>query len=485
MIKEVLQLEKVTVNHYLDEVNLSVKEGEIVGIIPINNLGLDQLKKIICDGYPLHYGFVTFNGTRVNDYLTSNPKRNNVLIIGIETTLINSLTVYENLFVIRKGFSQHIINKHLLIEQTKRLFESVDIDINPEEKVENLSQHEKVAIELIKAKIDYAKLVIIDYISSFLLSDEIIKLHKLIKRMSDDGISFLYICNHHQEAFLICDRCYLLKEGRMIKNLLPNEMSDDVMKHFSYLFENNMATEERRELYTTSPTPLKGCIIKDITYKTLKGLTIEINRQETVVLLDSDNSIIESLITLLKYNDEPNRGYIALNNLPIDKNDRRVAIIDTSYPANSLFLSMSAMDNILFCSDHKLKKVWINKKIQKSIASSLEKKLGSIINKKDLYSLEDDQLFEILLQKLLLQKPDLIVMVQPFISLDMYQRLNNIKGLDLLKKNGSAILLLTLTLSDTLQVANRLLVGEKGKITKEYDRSEFSSIAYLHGSVNN
>lgn len=484
MKKEILQLEKVTVNHYLDNINFYVKEGEIVGVIPINNLGLDQMKKIICDGYPLHYGFVTFNGSKVNDYLTANPKGNNVLLIERESTLIDSLSVYENLFVIRKGFTQHIINKKLLIQQTKIMLESVDLDIKPETPVGQLSQYSKVAIELVKAKIGYAKLVIIDHISSFLLADEIIKLHKLVKKMSENGISFIYICNHHQEAFLICDRCYLLKEGRMIKNLLPHEMNDEVMSHFSYLFENKLTSKERKELYNSPLPNVKGCIIKDINYNTLNNLTIEINKKETIVLLDSDNSIIENLVALLKCNAEPSKGFITLNNKPIEKGDRRVAIIAKDYPLDSLFLSMSVMDNILFCSDHKLKKVWLNKRIQKSVASSLEKQLGPFINKKDLYSLENDQLFKILLEKLLLQKPDLIVMLQPFTSLDMYQRLKNIQGLDLLKKNGSAMLLLTLSLSDSLQVANRLLIGEKGTITKQFDRSEFSSISYLHGSIS-
>ncbi|MGH4038696.1 MAG: hypothetical protein ACRQFF_12740 [Sphaerochaeta sp.] len=483
MKKEILQLEKVSVTHSLDEVNFSVKEGEIVGIIPINNLGLDQLKHVICDGYPIHYGFVTFNGNRVNDYMTSKAKRNNILLIGSDTTLIDSLKVYENLFVIRKGFSKHIINKKVLIQQTQMLLYSVGSDINPEATVGKLTQYDKVTIELIKAKIGYVKLVIIDYISSFLLTDEIIKLHSLIRRMSGDGMSFIYICNHHQEAFLICDRCYLMKEGRMIKNLLPHEMNDEVMNHFSYLFENQLTSEERKELYSGSISKIKECIIKNINYESLKDLTIEINKQETVVLLDSDNSIIENLVTLLKDDAEPNNGFITLNNTPIEKGDRRIAIIDKNYPADSLFLSMSAMDNILFCSDHKLKKIWLNKNIQRSIGTSLEKKLGKLVHKKDLYGLENDKLFEILLQKLLLQKPDLIVMIQPFTSLDMYQRLKNIEGLDLLKKNGTSMLLLTLSLSDTLQVANRLLIGERGTVTKEFTRNEFSNLSYLHGSL--
>ncbi|MFA7109252.1 MAG: hypothetical protein WC162_08930 [Sphaerochaetaceae bacterium] len=483
MKKEILHLEKVSILHYLDEVDFYVKEGEIVGLIPLNNLGIEHFIGVIRDGLPIHYGFVTYDGKRVNDYLMSKPKKNNVLLITKKTTLIDSLTVYENLFVIRKGFSKYIINKKILINQTNVLLKSIGLNIKPETKVNDLNYFQQTALELIKAKIEYAKLVILNCIPSFLSNDEILLLNSLIKRMSKSGMSFIYICNHHQEAFLVCERCYLMKEGRMVKDLYQYEMTDEVMSNFLYLFENSIKSEERKELYKKVDNLPPSCIINKVGYNSLKDFSVKIHSNETIVLLDSDNSITDDLISLLKNEVEPKSGYIVLENFPIEKGDRRIVILDKEYPGSALFFPMSVMDNILFCTDNKLKSVWFNKKVEKAIAKNLKIELGDIVFKKDLYDLSKEDLFKILSKKLLFQKPKLVVMVQPFSSFDMYQRLKNIEYIDELKKNGTSILLLTLSLSDTLQVANRLLVVQKGTIIKEYDRSQFSALTYLHGSI--
>jgi len=484
MKKEILCLEKVYIPPFLENLNLHILEGEIVGLIPINILGVDELVTLIGYGYPLHYGYVSYDGKVVNDYLDPNPKKNNVLIIDKETTLIDSLSVYENLFVIRKGFAKHLINKKMLIQQTQMLLIDLDIKISPNVLVENLSLYEKVALELIKAQILCSKLVILKDISSFINEKDIEKLHNLMRKISKKGISFLYICNHHQEAFLISERCYLMKEGHMVKNLLPNEMTDKVMEYYSYVFEHSLSTSERLKLYDNKEKPSDIIFsVKHVFFEKLKNLSFDLHKGETIVLFDSDNSIIESLSKLLKVEDFPNKGQILLNNKWLKKKDRKIALIDKKPLESNIFYSLSVMDNILFCADHKLKNLWFNHKIEKAISKSLFKDLGNIVFEKDLKKLNEAQLFEVLHQKILFQKPDLLVLIQPFAFLDMYQRLNNIEYYDKLKKNGVSILILALSISDTLQVADRLYFASEGKIINSYLRKDFSLLSHLHGSL--
>lgn len=478
-----LRIEKVTISPYLDEINLHIKEGEIVGLLPINNLGVEHLIEVICKGIRIHYGFVFFNGIRVNDYLSSKKNKNHVVIIDKQTTLIDTLTVYENLFVIRKGFSKHIINRKMLYQQADFLLKSFNVNIEADTLVKNLAPYEKIAIELIKAKIVHTKLVIVKDISSFLLNDDITPLHQLIKDMSSQGISFLYVCNHHQEAFLVCDRCYLMKEGRIVKNLFSNEMSDYIVEKFSYVFENRVSSKVRKELYNRPIDRNPLCEISKIYYKSLKNLSISIHSGETIVLLDSDNTIMSGLLDLLKRTNNPDSGKIIFDNKILVKGDRRIAFLDMNPIESSLFLSMSVMDNILFCDDHKLKNIWFDHRIERALEKILEKEIGDIVYQKDLYSLDTNQLYQVFQQKIIFQKPKLLVLVQPFSTLDMFQRLKNIEYLDKIKEMNISILIVTLSLSDTLQVADNLLIGRDGKIVKKYHRNEFSNLTYLHGSI--
>lgn len=483
MKEEILCLEKVSIPPSLDDVNLYITKGEIVGLIPINILGVDELIELISDGLSLHYGYVSYNGKIVNDYLEPNPKNNNVVIIDKEPTLIDSLTVYENLFVLRKRFNQHIINKRMLFQQAIRLLDEVEIDINPDALVETLDIYEKVILQLVKAQINRAPLVVLKDISSFVNEKDILKLHKLIKLLSKKGMSFLYICNHHQEAFLLSNRCYLMKEGHMVKNLLPYEMTEDIMEYYSYVFNKSLSKEERQELYENIDSKEIIFSIKNLYYDKLSDFNMELHKGETVVVLDSDNTIIDNLSTLFKKEIIPTKGSILLNNKEITQNDRRIAFIEKKPLKSNLFPSLSVMDNILFCADHKLKKLWLDHRIEKSIAKKLETELGNMVYEKDLLNLNEVELYKVLQQKVLFQNPDILILVQPFSFLDLYQRIRNIEYFDTLKKRGTSIIILALSLSDTLQVADKLYFAQDGKILNEYERNDFDSLSFLHGSM--
>jgi ribose transport system ATP-binding protein len=485
MKTEILCLEKVFYPPFLDDINLHILKGEIVGLIPINILGVDELVQLISEGLPLHYGFVSYDGTIVNDYLQPSPKKNNIMIIDKDSNLIDSMTVYENLFVIRKGFSKHIINKKMLYEQTLRLLKDVNINISPDIFVGELDVYEKVAIELVKAQVIGSKLVILKDISSFIHEKDILLLHKLMKKLSKKGMSFLYICNHHQEAFLISHRCYLMKEGHMVKNLNKDEMKDKVMLYYSYVFEQSLSTEERKELYENNDDGDLVLSIKNICYESLTNLSFDLHKGETIVLLDSDNSVIDNLSKLLKNESMANSGKILIGGKSVNIKDRNLAFVDKKSLKSSLFNTLSVMDNILFCADHKLKYIWTNHKVEKALAKSLEKDFGKMIYEKDLLNLNESELFKVLNLKILFQKPLVLVLVQPFSFLDMYQRLQNIEYFDKLKKRGISILILALSLSDTLQVSDKLLLATEGKIVRSYNRKEFSSLSNLHGSLPN
>ena len=106
-----------------------------------------------------------------------------------------------------------------------------------------------------------------------------------------------------------------------------------------------------------------------------------------------------------------------------------------------------------------------------------------MVFEKDLLNLDEIELYKVLQQKILFQNPDVLVLVQPFSFLDLYQRIRSIEYFDTLKKRGTSIIILALSLSDTLQVADKLYFAQDGKIANEYERKDFDSLSFLHGSM--
>lgn len=108
MIREVLRMEKVTYKEQgrilLDNFNITVRKGEVFGLIPVNRYGMDAFLKLLQQNMPLHYGYVYYREQLVNQWQRSHNRTNRISIIRNKSSLAEDLTVVDNIFVLRRGF---------------------------------------------------------------------------------------------------------------------------------------------------------------------------------------------------------------------------------------------------------------------------------------------------------------------------------------------------------------------------------------------
>ncbi|NBK25236.1 MAG: ATP-binding cassette domain-containing protein, partial [Spirochaetia bacterium] len=328
MKHEVFRLEQVSLPPYLFDINLHLYTGEIVALIGLNALGLEQLLTIFKKNIPIHYGHVYCNDILVNDYLSSSRKLNRVTVIQRDSTLIDTLTVEENLFVLRKGFRSHLIKHALLSTQMEQLLAPLPIRIRRKTLVGDLSAFEKLVIEFVKASISRSDLVILHEISNFVSEIDLARLEAVMLYFKEQGMTFLYLCNHHQEAFRFCSRCYLMQEGRVIKHLFQYQMTNEIISHYSNVFEQSMDRSQRQMQYEGLPDLDSNFLVcEDLFYENVHGLSFTVQRGETVVLLDSENLCIGDLFTLFQGGALPERGSLTLQGRTPANEDRSIALI--------------------------------------------------------------------------------------------------------------------------------------------------------------
>ena len=484
MKHEVFRLEQVSLPPYLFDINLQLYTGEIVALIGLNSLGIEQLLTIFKKNIPIHYGHVYCNDILVNDYLSSSRKPNRVTVIQRDSTLIDTLTVEENLFVVRKGFHRHLINYTLLSTQMEQLLAPLPVKITKKTLVGELTAFEKLVIEFVKASISRADLVILDEISNFVSEIDLARLEEVMLYFKEQGMTFLYLCNHHQEAFRFCSRCYLMQEGRIIKHLFPYQMTNEVIIQYSNVFEQSMELSQRQRQYEgkgDSEYPFLVC--ENLWYENVHELSFSVRRGETVVLLDSENLCIGDLFTLFQGTAPPERGSLTLERKAPSKDDRTIALIPPKPYETLLFPQLSVIDNLFFTSDEKIRHLWLRPNRRRAIAKELEPIVGKDLYKTSLYDLPQEKLHTIVYQRILMQHPSFVCAVQPFASVDMFQRITLIHYFDAFKKKGITCLILAVSLSDTLQVADRLIILKGGKIDRILTRDEFSQYGGIVGSI--
>lgn len=482
MREEVLRMENVTCKYngiaFLDNMNLNIFRGEVMGLIPINSQGKSWLFQLLCQNYPIDYGRIYISNELVNYYEHSANKMNRVYIIEKKSKLIQALSVSDNIFVLKRGFKKYIINRKVLNKQVNLFLNQMQVQINPDELVMNLTPYEQCIVELLKAIISGSKLIVISDISNILSVVDLSKLSELIKFYSNEGFTFLYVGNHHEEVFRICNRVALMKNGSIIRVLDEKELTDEFMKDYTISFEDAKPSATRY---------IGQGIMKfeNISTNYLKNISFTIEKGECVVFFDTNNTIYSDLLQLMNGELLPKQGDIMWNQKKfterMSKNalENGIAVIVENATENMLFDNLSYVENLYFLIDPKLKSVKNKAKVLKSIINEYENIVGQEIYEADISKLSLTSLYNLVYYRIHLYKPKVVFCLQPFSGADMYLRKHIADLIRELKRKGIAVIILAVSISDTLTIADRFLVIENGSIVKEFSKEEFPSIRLM------
>lgn len=483
MRTEVFRLEQVSLPPVLHDIHMHLYSGEVVALIGVNALGIDELLTIFQRNIPLHYGHVYCMDVLVNDYLSSSKTQNNVTVIDRTSMLLDTMTVEENLFILRKSGRHHIINYALLSKQMNILLKEVSLAIPPRTLVKDLSPYEKLIIQFLKASLSRSPLVILKDISTFVSDLDLSRLKPILDYFTKKGMTFLYVCNHHQEAFRFASRCYLMQEGRVIKHLFQDQMTDQIINQYAYEFNESVELGDRQNQYGGYRAQQVMFECRDLVYGDIQSLNLSVGSSETVVLLDSENMVLKQLFDLCTGEKQPYSGSITIKGSPPSLHDRGIAMVPAKPDVGLVFDQLSLLDNILFTSDHKVPNLWLSQSHRRALARDVQPRFGSQLSLHDPTEYDSRYRLRMVYQRIMLQKPEFLCVIQPFASIDMYQRMELISYFDAFKRRGTSILILAVSLSDTLQIADRLVILKDGKMQRELLRSEFSLYSGIVGSI--
>ncbi len=203
--------------YVLNDINIHVLRGEILGIIGENGAGKSTLMKILSGIYPPTSGEILFEGKPAPIHGPLDAKLLGIGLIPQEFNLINQLTVYDNVFLGSELLLKNgLLDKKTMMARTRELLSELSMDIGPEERIEKLSTAQKQMVEICKAVSTNAKLLIMDEPTSVLTQYEIDILFRLMRRLRDQGATIIYISHKLKEVKTICDRVIILRDGSVI-----------------------------------------------------------------------------------------------------------------------------------------------------------------------------------------------------------------------------------------------------------------------------
>ena len=481
MRKEVLRLERVTYRHdnttILNNFSMSMMKGEIMGLQPLETYGLDELLYVLTENPPLYFGYVYYMEQCVNSWQDSRRGRNRISIIGMRSSLVGDLSILTNIFVLRPGFGQKIIHDKVLIQQLQPFLDDLQVTLDPDLPVERLSPYERVLVELLRAVVAGHHLIVIREISSIISEEELKDLHRIIRHYADQGFSFLYISMHFEEIGQICSSAAIYHDARIdmvmeeVSNekKLPRSYYQDYYNHVSSRFRHHKPGQEKREV-----------LLDDLFGEAAGGFALSVYEGECLVIQNMEAKTYDTLVKRLTEDraggeSEPGHGKMTLEGI----RNRKIAVLREEPGRTMVFEDLSVLDNLCFTLDHRIPFIWTHRRVRDSVREEYIRMFGTDICKMRTSELSRTDRLKLVYTRILLQKPDVAVLLQPFKGADVDERYQIFLLQEMLLQKGIAIVILAVSMGDSLSIADRVIrvaPGKNGLDIREYRYEDFSKL---------
>ncbi len=478
MRQEIFRMERVTYVEQgikkLENFNMQIYAGEVIGLIPVNAHGKNAILKLMQNNPPLYDGYIYYNGEMVNSWRGSLKKSNRVSIIQAQNRLVNGMTVADNIFVLRQGFRQYVLQTSVLKKQLAPFMEDIGMEISADTRVEKLSAFERVVVELLKAVVMGYRMIVLDEISIFVSRKEMDKLYQIIRYYTGQGFSFLYISSHFEEILYICDRVGFLCNGQLQKIVQKTDMNRKNLQECLEGYDRNVwGYPENRHMHKAGQEIyLEGELEEE---RVTQKFSFSVREGECLTLQMQDNQILQACISFLT--GENSRIIMDGRKRRISM-DREIAVVSAEPADTMIFPEMSYMDNLCMGLSRRMRDVWRGRKIRASIRREYAQILGEEVFDRPVEELSQRQKYQLVYTRIGLQKPRVAFLIQPFMGADMPHRRFIWEMLEQLLDKGIALVLLSVNPLDTWLVAQRTFKLGRGGMFEEKQELEEHQLSY-------
>ena len=213
--------------HALDHVNFEVKRGEVHALMGENGAGKSTLMKVLTGIYQKDSGSIVYKGQETEFHNTREAQDAGVVIVHQELNMVGDLTVAQNIFIGREPKKGFRIDDKKMIEDSKKLFQDLNIEINPKEKMKNLTVGKQQMCEIAKAISHKAEVIIFDEPSAALTEKEIADLFEIIRDLRKKNLGIVYISHRMDEIKTITDRVTVMRDGGYVGTLITKDSTKE------------------------------------------------------------------------------------------------------------------------------------------------------------------------------------------------------------------------------------------------------------------
>lgn len=458
----------------LDNVCLTVKAGTVHALMGENGAGKSTLMKCLFGIYSKDAGEIFVEGKEVNFKNPREAMENGVSMVHQELNQVMKRNVMDNIWLGRFPMMSGgiFVSERKMYRQTKKLFEELDIDINPKAMLTELSVSERQMLEIAKAVSYHAKILVLDEPTSSLTEPEVKHLFRIIEKLRERGCGIIYISHKMEEILTISDEVTIMRDGKYISTDNARNLTiSDIIKR--------MVGRELTNLY-----PPKTNIVGDILLKcenligeyapTIEDVSFELHQGEILGVAGlvgaRRTELLETIFGLRKLRSGKMilKGREVVNKSPRQAIRNGFALLTEERRHNGIFGELSIRENTTIANLKKYKnKIGLlkgNKMADDTRWSVKSMSIKTPTIKTQIKTLSGGNQQKVIIGRWLLTDPDVLLLDEPTRGIDVGAKYEIYKLIIELAESGKGIIMVSSEMSELLGVSDRIMVMSNGKL---------------------
>ena len=455
--------------HALDHVNFEVKRGEVHALMGENGAGKSTLMKVLTGIYQKDSGSITYKGKETEFHNTREAQDAGVVIVHQELNMVGDLTVAQNIFIGRepkKGFS---IDDKKMIEDSKKLFQELNIEINPKEKMNNLTVGKQQMCEIAKAISHKAEVIIFDEPSAALTEKEIADLFEIIRDLRKKGLGIVYISHRMDEIKTITDRVTVMRDGGYVGTLITADSTKEDIINMMVVRVIYEDPKEHSMVAPDAPVVLKvenlnaGKMVQNVSFELRKGEILGFSGLMGAGRTETARALFGA--------DPKQSGKISIRG-----KDGQLREVTINSPQDAVKYGIG------YLSEDRRRYGCV---VQKSVTENTTLATKTPNCEQLVVNLSGGNQQKVVIAKWLTRDSEILIFDEPTRGIDVGAKNEIYKLMNRLAAEGKSIIMISSEMTEVLRMSDRIIVMCEGKITGNIDISEATQEHIMNHATRN
>ena len=476
--------------HALDHVNLEVKKGEVHALMGENGAGKSTLMKVLTGIYTKDEGKIVYEGKEVAYTNPKEAQEAGIVIVHQELNMLGHLSVAQNIFIGREMKKGGFIDDAKMNAEAGKLFQRLNIDINPKEKMSRLTVGKQQMCEIAKAISHKAKVIIFDEPTAALTESEISELFKIIRDLRKNQLGIVYISHRMDEINVITDRVTVMRDGGYVGTLITKDSTkDDIINMMvGRVIYEDPKTES--SVAKDAPVVLKvenlsaGKMVKNVSFELKKGEILGFSGLMGAGRTETARALFGA--------DKKDSGEIYVNGKkveihnPIDAVKYGIGYLSEDRKRYGIVTEKTVAENsTMACLDEYMSGIFINKKKEDETALKYVKQLKTKTPNVDqlVVNLSGGNQQKVVIAKWLIKDCDILIFDEPTRGIDVGAKSEIYHLMNELAASGKSIIMISSEMTEILRMSDRIIVMCEGNKTGEIGIEEATQEKIMHAAT--